>query len=107
MVAGFCSDDDEKMNSYFTQRSAKYSKEEKVKNENPLLINSSVAFYLEEWDGFEHKTTACTPTSLALDRTQEHQQYAFQTERHLFNSNFIAFERVQKQDVGTEPGGIK
>lgn len=46
-------DDEGKQFNVNNYRNVHHSREEKTKNENPLLINSSVAFGLDDWDDFE------------------------------------------------------
>ncbi|XP_021650647.2 uncharacterized protein LOC110642801 isoform X2 [Hevea brasiliensis] len=109
-----CGSDDENRKNLYTQSSIQYSKNENVENENPLLINSSVAFGSEDWDDFEQETGGGNLTSLTLDNFQEQKKQDFVTERNLFNSKSTASICVpviglteRGKDVSTESSSIK
>ncbi|XP_050223940.1 uncharacterized protein LOC126673736 isoform X2 [Mercurialis annua] len=80
-----CDSDDGTRNSLDAHRTLIYGLEEKVRavNENPLLVNSSVAFGLDDWDDFEQETVGGTLASLTLANEPE-------TETHHFNSTATA-----------------
>ncbi|KAF2311420.1 hypothetical protein GH714_022830 [Hevea brasiliensis] len=107
-----CGSDDENRKNLYTQ-SRQYSKNENVENENPLLINSSVAFGSEDWDDFEQETGGGNLTSLTLDNFQEQKKQDFVTERNLFNSKSTASICTviglteRGKDVSTESSSIK
>ncbi|KDP31083.1 hypothetical protein JCGZ_11459 [Jatropha curcas] len=85
-----CGSDDENRKSLYTPRNIQYCKEAKVENENPLLINTSVAFGSEDWDDFEQETGGGTLSSLSLNEFQEQKEQNFEAESSLVNSKSLA-----------------
>ncbi|XP_030495633.2 uncharacterized protein LOC115711434 isoform X1 [Cannabis sativa] len=55
--------DDEDKSGYNYQRNELYRQEAKMKNENPLQINSSVAFGSDDWDDFVQESGGTQKTS--------------------------------------------
>lgn len=80
--------DGECRDRFHVQRNLSYGRENKVENENPLLINSSVAFGSDDWDDFEQETKGSGMlASLTLDPFQEQKKKGSETEGNLLNSN--------------------
>ncbi|KAF3954554.1 hypothetical protein CMV_020119 [Castanea mollissima] len=80
--------DGECRDQFHAQRNVSYGREKKVENENPLLINSSVAFGSDDWDDFEQETGGSGMlASLTLDPFQEQKEKGSETEGNLLNSN--------------------
>ncbi|XP_043724161.1 uncharacterized protein LOC122671129 [Telopea speciosissima] len=65
-----------------------YYRKGKTDNENPLLLNSVVAFGSDDWDKFEQEAVESSLTVVPFDNTQELQQQHVETERNLLSSNF-------------------
>lgn len=80
--------DDECRDRFYVQRNMHYGKEAKAGNENPLLINSSVAFGSEDWDDFVQETGGTTLASLAWDAFQDQKEQHPATGGDILNSNF-------------------
>jgi hypothetical protein len=80
--------DDECRDRFSVQRKMHYGQEAKEGNENPLLINSSVAFGSEDWDDFVQETEGTTLGSLAWDAFQDQREQNPETEGDIQNSNF-------------------
>ena len=80
--------DDECRIRFSVQRKMHYGQEAKEGNENPLLINSSVAFGSEDWDDFVQETEGTTLGSLAWDAFQDQREQNPETEGDIQNSNF-------------------
>lgn len=109
-----CGSDYGNRENLYTQRSIQYSKNGNFENENPLLINSSIAFGSGDWDDFEQETGGGSLASLTLDEYQEQEKQDLVTERKLFNSESkasmwvpaIGLSEIGK-DVTTESIGIR
>lgn len=84
--------DDEGKSGHAYDRSLSYAREGKAKNENPLLINSSVAFGSDDWDDFEQEREGSTLESSSFIRSdsQNQERQNVETERKLFNSVPVA-----------------
>ncbi|KAJ8771805.1 hypothetical protein K2173_026982 [Erythroxylum novogranatense] len=74
-----CGSDDENRNLCF-QRSADFNEQAKIEYDNPLLLNSSVAFGSDDWDDFEKETWGGTLASLNSNILQEQKQEDLETE---------------------------
>lgn len=83
------SDDEHRSNSYYP-RNAEYIQEEKCENENPLLINSSVAFGSNDWNDFELEVGGNALGSLTLEKLQERRELNLGGERSDLAVNFKA-----------------
>lgn len=80
--------DGECRDQFHVQRDVSYGREKRAENENPLLINSSVAFGSDDWDDFEQETEGSAMlASLTLDPFQEQKEKDSETEGNLLNSN--------------------
>ena len=80
--------DGECRDQFHVQRDVSYGREKRAENENPLLINSSVAFGSDDWDDFEQETEGSGMlASLTLDPFQEQKEKDSETEGNLLNSN--------------------
>ncbi|XP_031277175.1 uncharacterized protein LOC116135597 [Pistacia vera] len=79
------SDEEHKNISYYP-RKMEYVKEAKCEKENPLLINSRVAFGSEDWDDFELEVGGSTMSSPMLDKFQEKREVNFESDRNLLDS---------------------
>lgn len=79
--------DDEGKSGHDYDRSVSYGREGKAKNENPLLINSSVAFGSDDWDDFEQEREGSTLESSSFIRSdsQNQERQNVETGRKLFN----------------------
>ncbi|XP_015579695.1 uncharacterized protein LOC8288989 [Ricinus communis] len=108
-----CGSDDENRKNIYTHRNIGYNKEEAFENEaqNPLLINSSVAFGSDDWDDFEQEQETMlggTLVSLTSDQFQEHKEPDFETERGLFKSKSTSSAGLLVvNNVSRDPGGIR
>ncbi|XP_059442498.1 uncharacterized protein LOC132174826 isoform X1 [Corylus avellana] len=101
--------DDECRDRFYVQRKMHYGQEAKEGNENPLLINSSVAFGSEDWDDFVQETEGTTLGSLALDAFQDQREQNPETEGDIQNSNFetsIGISITDQIDQGQVVTGI-
>ncbi|XP_044477236.1 uncharacterized protein LOC123204570 [Mangifera indica] len=67
-------------------RNVEYLQEAKHEKENPLLINSHVAFGSEDWDDFEQEVAGSTMSPLMLDKFQETREVNVESDGNLFNS---------------------
>uniref|UniRef100_A0A2N9HVE2 PX domain-containing protein n=1 Tax=Fagus sylvatica TaxID=28930 RepID=A0A2N9HVE2_FAGSY len=79
--------DDEGKDHFYVQRNLGYVREARAQNENPLLINSSVAFGSEDWDDFAQEMEGSMLASLTLDAFQDQNAQDPETEGNLLNSN--------------------
>ncbi|CAN1179686.1 Pleckstrin homology domain-containing family M member 3 [Linum perenne] len=84
-----CGSDDENRKNLYIQGKIQYSKNVTIENNNPLRINSSVAFGSDDFDDFEQETIGGNLTSLTLDEFQE-----LGTQKTVFNSMPIIVEPV-------------
>ncbi|XP_077220151.1 phox (PX) domain-containing protein [Tasmannia lanceolata] len=84
-MPGYGTDDDNRIHLY-EKTDLVYFKEAKTKNENPLLINSAVAFGSDDWDEFEHETEETRLASVMSDKTLKPQQWPLGTERNLIET---------------------
>ncbi|KAB1216623.1 Pleckstrin homology domain-containing family M member 3 [Morella rubra] len=80
---------DESRDHFYVQRNVHYGQGAKGENENPLLINSSVAFGSQDWDDFEQEMEGGPLASLTLDAFQDLEKQNPDTEENLKNSNFM------------------
>ncbi|KAK3224714.1 hypothetical protein Dsin_004576 [Dipteronia sinensis] len=78
------SDDEHRVNSYYP-RNVEYVQQSKCENENPLLMNSHVAFGSEDWDDFEQEVGGNNPSSLTLDKLQYKRELNLEGERKVQN----------------------
>ncbi|XP_043704025.1 uncharacterized protein LOC122654114 [Telopea speciosissima] len=77
--------DDEQSIGSSDRISLRYYQKSKPDDDNPLLINSTVAFGSDDWDNFEQEALK----ALSLDETQERPQL-LETERNLLSSTLGA-----------------
>ncbi|XP_042502153.1 uncharacterized protein LOC122079609 isoform X2 [Macadamia integrifolia] len=82
--------DEEKSISLNDRINLRYYDKGKTDDENPLLINSAVAFGSVDWNEFEQEAEESSLTAVLLDETREPQQHHVETERNLLSSNFAA-----------------
>lgn len=95
--------DDERRDRFHVERNMHYGQEAKAGNENPLLINSSVAFGSEDWDDFVQETEGTTLGSLTWDAFQDQKEQDPETEGNILNSNFhtsIGISSIGQIDQG-------
>ncbi|KAF8390443.1 hypothetical protein HHK36_024969 [Tetracentron sinense] len=71
-------------------RNLKYHQKAEIKNENPLFINSSIAYGSDDWDDFMQVTEESNLTLMLLDKPQKQQQEHLKAERNLPNSTPVA-----------------
>ncbi|KAG6635179.1 hypothetical protein I3843_11G024200 [Carya illinoinensis] len=90
--------DDECVDDLFVQRNMHHVREAKVENENPLLMNSSVAFGSEDWDDFVQEMGGGTQVSFTLDAVQDQKEHIPKVEGNLQNSNYELFVGVPSTD---------
>ncbi|KAL5816254.1 hypothetical protein ACOSQ3_024632 [Xanthoceras sorbifolium] len=81
------SDDEHRVDSYYP-RNVEYVQQSKCENENPLHINSHVAFGSEDWNDFEQEVGEQNPSSLTSDKLQYRREMNLESERNL--KNFIS-----------------
>lgn len=81
-------DDEGKINHDY-DKNLSYGRGAKAKNENPLLINSSVAFGSEDWDDFvqESEGTTLVSSSFTMSDFQNQKGQNVESERKVFNSS--------------------
>ncbi|XP_062116244.1 uncharacterized protein LOC133830305 isoform X2 [Humulus lupulus] len=81
--------DDEDKSGYNYQRNELYRQEAKVKNENPLHINSSVAFGSDDWDDFVQESGGTQkPLDLfTMNAFQNQAEKNNETKRELLDSS--------------------
>ncbi|KAF6164089.1 hypothetical protein GIB67_017673 [Kingdonia uniflora] len=77
-------DDDHKVGVH-ERRYLQYHQESRMDNENPLLINSTVAFGLDDWNKFMQETEDSSRASNPFDKPGEHQHGLFETDEKLWN----------------------
>ncbi|XP_058099228.1 uncharacterized protein LOC131243720 isoform X2 [Magnolia sinica] len=75
--------DDEDRTRLFERRNLQYLKEIKTKNENPLLINSSVAFGSDDWDEFMQETEENSLAHVFSVKPFERQHVHLETKHNL------------------------
>ncbi|KAM4107339.1 hypothetical protein ACJW30_04G135300 [Castanea mollissima] len=105
--------DGECRDQFHAQRNVSYGREKRVENENPLLINSSVAFGSDDWDDFEQETGGSGMlASLTLDPFQEQKEKGSETEGNLLNSNseithgILSAGQIDQGQVVTEMSSV-
>ncbi|XP_044484214.1 uncharacterized protein LOC123210085 [Mangifera indica] len=103
------STDEEHNNKSYYPRNVEYVQEAKYEKENPLLINSHVAFGLEDWDDFEQEVGGGTMSSLMLDKFQKKRDVNVESDRNVLDSvspTAIPTDRQKEQnnDVKDLPG---
>lgn len=94
--------DDEK-SGFSQQRNVHYHQQAKPENENPFLINSSVAFGSDDWDDFVQESDRSNIASLARNVFRRQIEQKVETERKVSNSTSLA--SVERQSTSqTEQG---
>ncbi|KAK1564917.1 hypothetical protein Q3G72_014662 [Acer saccharum] len=103
------SDDEHRVNSYYP-RNVEYVQQSKCENENPLIMNSHVAFGSEDWDDFEQEVGGNNPSSLTLDKLQYKRELNLEGERKLQNFSSLTpirfpsdSQKEQRNDVTELP----
>ncbi|CAI0398590.1 unnamed protein product [Linum tenue] len=98
-----CGSDDENRKNLYVQGKVQYSKDVTVDSENPLLINSSVAFGSDDWDDFEPEIAGGNLASLTLDEFQERHGQELGAQRMFLSSMPMTGAAVAGP---TEVGGL-
>lgn len=96
----FLSDGDHK-NETFLLNNAHFLPETNMMNENPLLINSSVAFGSDDWNDFESETQGCSLSSLTENALQERKRNNLNLSPLTVNGDPIGNEMARADD-GTQ-----
>lgn len=87
----FLSDGDHK-DKTFLRNNARFLPDTNMVNENPLLINSSVAFGSDDWNDFECETQGFSLNSLTEDALQERKQHNLDSSSLTVNGDPIGSE---------------
>ncbi|XP_022135097.1 uncharacterized protein LOC111007161 isoform X2 [Momordica charantia] len=91
----FLSDGDH-MDETFLLRNARSFPETNTVNENPLLINSSVAFGSDDWNVFECETQGFSPNYLTVDTLQERKHQNLNSSSMTVNGDQIVSEMARE-----------
>ncbi|XP_004300905.1 PREDICTED: uncharacterized protein LOC101296672 [Fragaria vesca subsp. vesca] len=106
--------EDEAKGEFNHQRDVKYYEQSKPKkeNENPFLMNSSVAFGSEDWDDFMQESEQSNRNSFSKSVFQDRKELNMESERKGLNSHSVtshegACQTEQGKDVTDMPRGSK
>ncbi|XP_061988245.1 uncharacterized protein LOC133706721 isoform X1 [Rosa rugosa] len=104
--------DDEPKSDFNHQRSVEYYEQSKPKNENenPFLMNSSVAFGSDDWDDFVQESERSNIASFTRSAFQEQIELNVETEKRVLNSGSVTSHQgtcqtEQGKDVTDMPRG--
>ncbi|PON72208.1 Phox domain containing protein [Parasponia andersonii] len=100
-----CGTDDEDKSGSNYQRNVNYLQEVRRKNENPLLINSSVAFGSEDWDDFMQESEGTRQASDLFTKTvsQNQAEKSVETKGEMLDSTSVTatgFLRTRQNEKG-------
>ncbi|KAM1786212.1 hypothetical protein FF1_038916 [Malus domestica] len=106
--------DDERKSGFSQQRNVHYYQQEKPQNENPFLINSSVAFGSDDWDDFMQESGGSNLDSFTRNVFEDRRGRNVETKRKISNSTSItsvedqnACQTEQGNDVNVVQPGCK
>ncbi|CAN6713852.1 unnamed protein product [Malus baccata var. baccata] len=106
--------DDERKSGFSQQRNVHYYQQEKPQNENPFLINSSVAFGSDDWDDFMQESGGSNLDSFTRNVFEDRRGRNVETKRKISNSTSItsvehqnACQTKQGNDVNVVQPGCK
>ncbi|KAB2633347.1 hypothetical protein D8674_029594 [Pyrus ussuriensis x Pyrus communis] len=106
--------DDERKSGFSQQRNVHYYRQEKPQNENPFLINSSVAFGSDDWDDFMQESGGSNLDSFTRNVFEGRRGRNVETKRKISNSTSItsvehqnACQTEQGNDVKDVQPGCK
>lgn len=95
-----CGSDEEHRGKLYYPTNVGHVQEAKGENENPLVINSHVAFGSNDWDDFEQEVGGSTLSSLTLEKVHERREPIIESQK-----NLLSF--TSKSPIGFLSGGQK
>lgn len=102
---GYGTDDEKQIDSYHN-RCIQYPQDANEKNENPLLMTSSIAFGSDDWDDYMQETGANPLVSMVSDDFWGQKQQSMGSNRENLYSSFATRNGFQSMGVPEQQVGV-